>query len=87
MFPGYGVVHGLAWDLTTTDGQGRAWDFDDSERRAAAWRLIKRDKPFILIGTPRCTAFSRWKNLSKASPEAREKELKKAVRHLKCCCG
>ena len=57
--PGYGIVPGLALDLTTRDDNGIPWDFDLPERRAAARKLIAEQKPFFLVGSPLCTAFRR----------------------------
>ena len=88
LFPGYNCAPGMAFDLTVADEHGRLWDFDDEERQNEAWRRIKKEKPTVLIGTPMCTAFSRWHNLSrnKVDPVQRAKDYAKALKHIEFCC-
>ena len=63
--PGFGIVPGLALDLTTFNENGVAWDFDKPERREAARARIAREKPMFLIGSPMCTASSAWQHLNR----------------------
>ena len=53
----YGLVPGLAFDLTTCDDDGQLWDFNVVERRQKAFDIIKRTKPLRVIGSPMCTIF------------------------------
>ena len=49
----------MAFDLTLDDGDdGKPWDFDDASKRAKATWIIRTQKPWLLIGSPMCGAFS-----------------------------
>ena len=86
--PGYGIVPGLALDLTTRDEDGVPWDFDLPERREAARMLIAEQKPLFLIGSPMCTAFCAWQrlNATRRDPESVRREYNKAMVHLEFVC-
>ena len=81
------LAPGYAMDLTTTDPlDGKPWDFSFLEKRERARRMLRRQKPYMLIGSPMCRAFSTWQflNAFKAvNPEVVEKARKEAVEHLK----
>ena len=47
-----GLRVGWSLDLTTKDTDGRAWDFNVPEMRNRAARLVLKDKPMLLIGSP-----------------------------------
>ena len=69
------------------DAEGRAWDFDDMDRRDAAWKVIKRDKPMLVVGSPMCTQFCLLLNISKEKrdPAIVAEKLRKARVHLSFC--
>ena len=88
LMPSCEILPGFALDLTTTDAQGIPWDFDLPERRAEARRLVEKEQPMFLIGSPMCTAFSSWQRLNelKRDPEVVRREYVKAMVHLQFVC-
>ncbi len=53
------LVPGFAFDLTVDDpDDGQPWDFSIREKRVKARAKFKEQKPYMLIGSPACTAFS-----------------------------
>ena len=88
MLPEFGIIPGLALDLTTVDEQGKAWDFSIPERREEARRRIAREKPMFLVGSPMCTAFCAWQrlNASRRDPGVVRREYNKAMIHLEFVC-
>ena len=75
-------------DLTTCDEQGRPYDFDKAEMREEAKRRVAEEKPYLLIGSPMCTMFSKWQDLRKASrdPVEFKRRFSKAMVHLRFLC-
>ena len=75
-------------DLTTVDpDDGKSWDFNDEEKRRKAKALVTRDRQWLLIGSPMCTAFSILQNISKHLNVERKKiEFKRATTHIKFTC-
>ena len=65
----FGLVAGDAIDLTTGWGASRR----DHQREAD--RLLDQQQPFILIGSPPCTALSQLQSL-RPDRENKEKALK-----------
>ena len=56
---------GYAFDLTTVDpADGKPWDFSIAAKRERARALLREQKPYLLIGSPMCTAFSTWQRLN-----------------------
>ena len=47
-----GLMPGMSLDLTVEDEEGNAWDFDKAAMREKAEKLIRHDKPLLLIGSP-----------------------------------
>ena len=88
MLPNLEMIPGCSLDLTTVDSDGIPWDFDLPERRAAALKLIKQQKPMLLVGSPMCTAFCRLLKLSehKRDPEDVKRQYVKAMVHLQFVC-
>ena len=82
--PNSELLPGVALDLTTHDGQGRAWDFDKYEMRQEARRLIKEQKPYVLIGSPQCTPYSSLQamNETKRDPLKVRRERARVDLHL-----
>ena len=70
------LVPGFAMDLTTLDEQGRPYDFDKAEVRERARRRMAEEKPYLLMGSPMCTMFSKWQDLRKASRDPVEFKLR-----------
>ena len=61
------LLPGFALDLTVVDPEdGEAWDFCQPDKREKARRLRRRQKPFLLIGSPECTAFCTWQYLNES---------------------
>ena len=48
----YGLVAGSSMDFTT------GFDFTKKSDRHLAWRRVKEEPPFVLIGSPPCTYFN-----------------------------
>ena len=64
LLPEYGVVPGLAFDLTVNDEDGRPWDFNIPAQRRRAREMLEQQRPLLLVGSPMCTAFSTWQAIS-----------------------
>ena len=47
-----GLQPGYALDLTSRAPDGRFWDFSKARDRLKCWRLLRRDRPYLLIGSP-----------------------------------
>ena len=86
--PSYGIVPGLALDLTVPDENGELWDFSIPSMRTKAEKLLDEQKPTLLVGTPMCTAFSSWQfiNDKKRTPKIVETEKKSGRVHLAWMC-
>ena len=53
------IVPGFALDLTVNDPEdGTPWEFSRPEKRDKARRMVRGQKPYVLIGSPECRAFS-----------------------------
>ena len=66
LMPGLELIPGFALDLSSNDENGNAWDFTRADMREKAKALVLRAKPYVLIGSPPCTAFSSWQHLNAA---------------------
>jgi len=80
------LLPGLALDITCVDPEdGMPWDFTVRAKREKVRRLINRDKPYVLIGSPECKHFSTWQFLNAAksdNPEAIRRARIQATVHL-----
>ena len=80
------LVPGFAFDLTTLDpDDNQPWDFTIPAKREKARRMLAAQKPYLLIGSPMCTAFSTWQylNESKSSDVAAVHAARQeAVQHV-----
>ena len=85
LLPSLKVLPGFALDLTTCDEAGKAWDFDKHEMRVKARGLIAEQKPYVLIGSPQCTAYSSLKAMhaAHADPELIRREKVRADMHMR----
>ena len=84
----FGLKVGTSFDLTN------GWNFSDPRHRAAAWKRIKQEDPFCIIGSPPCTMFSALQELSKVQykdnaewMQKHEKLLEEATQHMQFCCA
>ena len=80
----YGLNPGSAYDIETSDSNGKPWDFDIPEQRNQCVREILVQRPAFLIGSPMCTAFSILQGLNKTSedPDKYEAMWNKGVGHM-----
>ena len=62
-------------DLTT------GWDFNIPEHRERAEEYVDKEKPLVLIGSPRCVAFSQLQTLIPGSPR-KAHQLAEGIRHV-----
>ena len=79
-----GLQPGFSLDLTAKAPDGRYWDFSRATDRMKAWRLIKSQKPYLLIGSPPCTMFSALQHFNKHRSD-REKLMRAAKLHIDFC--
>ena len=65
------LMAGFALDLTVMGEDGQPWDFTQRDKRETARRLVREQKPYMLIGSPACKGFSTWQalNLSKSKDQ------------------
>ena len=82
----YGLRQGIAMDIKN------GYDFDKAEDRERCWKVIKRDKPLLVIGSAPCTLFYRLQELNKhmyrdsATWHAKFHErMQQARRYVKFC--
>ena len=62
------------------------WDFGIKSKRDKARALLRDQKPYLLIGSPMCTAFSQWQRLNAAKSTdkaAMERVRAQAIEHMK----
>ena len=60
LMPSMELFPGFALDMSGEDGNGDSWDFTRSDMRAKARALLPKEQLFLMIGSPRCTAFCSW---------------------------
>ena len=71
-----------AFDMVA-DSAGRTWDFRRADDRARARRQISEEKPYLVIGSPPCTSFSRLNaNLNRGRVAPRELQRRQAEGRL-----
>ncbi len=80
------VQPGFALDLTVMDPfDNQPWDFSKVEKRERARRLFRKQRPFFLIGSPECRAFSTWQSLNAhkySDPESKRRARVEAEVHM-----
>ena len=87
--PSAALAPGLALDLSCTDPlDGRPWDFSFKDKRERARKLLRRQRPLYLVGSPECKAFSTWQalNAMRHGPEVAarlERAKTEAMVHLR----
>ena len=84
----FGLVAGSSFDLTN------GWDFCREDHKRMAWKRIREESPYLLIGSPPCTYFSMLQELNVAvhghKPEWKakfEEAKRKAITHIEFCCS
>ena len=83
------MIPGHSLDLTVPRPDGSYWNFAKPADRMELWTLIRKDQPFVIIGSPPCTAFSAFQHLMKHRPGGGERlrRLRRdGGRHLQFCC-
>ena len=81
-----GLKSAWALDLTQEDpDDGKAWDFSCKDKREKAMKLLRRDKPLMLVVCPMCGPFSSLQNWNYTKMEESEvsDKLGEAMEHLK----
>ncbi len=59
------VFLGSAFDLTVNDpADNQPWDFSKPVKQERARRIMREQRPYMLIGSPMCTHFSTWQYLN-----------------------
>ena len=85
------LAPGFALDLTVLDADdGKPWDFDVAAKREKARRMVREQKPYLLIGSPACTAFCTWQALNairSECPEQYERARIAAIAHIDFVCS
>ena len=56
----FGLVSGSSMDLTN------GWNFDREDHKRLAWKRVREEAPYLLMGSPPCTYFSVLQELHKA---------------------
>ena len=81
----YKLVQGSAFDIQN------GWDLTRKDHQAKMERILDKEKPTLLIGSPPCTRFSILMNIlmnSDITPERRRQfheELDEAIDHIRFC--
>ena len=71
------MVGGSTFDLRC-DANGVAWDFRKAADRQRAREQIRREEPFLVVGSPPCTEFSSVQNLNRRRFSAEEARRRRA---------
>ena len=77
---------GWSLDLTTDDPEtGKPWDLGDGKTRTKVVSLINEGKPFTIILSPMCTAFSQIQAINKGrrDPAVIRREIDDAKDHIR----
>ena len=80
------LLPGFALDLTVNDPEdGRPWDFSQADKREKARKMRREQKPYVLIGSPMCTAFCTFQKLNEAkskNPMEYKRAKIEAITHI-----
>ncbi len=71
------LTAGSTFDLVV-DASGKVWNFLLAEDRARCRRQLAREKPYLVIGSPPCTQFTRLQNLNQGRTDPKERHRKQA---------
>ena len=80
---------GWSLDLTMVDPlDEKPWDLSQPDKVDRLFNLIDITIPYVLIGSPPCTAYSapQYLNEGRRNPEQVKAELKEAREHIRTCC-
>ena len=58
------IIPGFALDLTTDDEDERLWHLDHKDMRERAMQKMRDEKPMLVVGSPKRTAFSTWQSIN-----------------------
>ena len=75
------IEAGTSFDLIVDRHSGKSWDFLKAEHRRRCWQRLKDEDPWVVIGSPPCTAFSilnRGLNRDRGQPERRDRQMTEA---------
>ena len=64
---------------------GQPWDFNVRAKREKAREILRKQRPYLVIGSPMCTAFSSWQHLNNArlgNTAAAQAAKAKATEHM-----
>ena len=89
-FAGTRPTPGYSLDLTVNDpATGEPWDLSKPTVQSKVRKLIRDTKPYCIIGSPLCTAFSPLQEISRAKrdPAKVRRQLKDAQQHIRFCAG
>ena len=75
----FGLAPGTAFDMAT------GWDLNDESQRKAADAIIDSEAPLLLVGSPRCTAFTNLMNFGTVSAETKSALMEEALVHYGMC--
>ncbi|CAK0843308.1 unnamed protein product, partial [Prorocentrum cordatum] len=75
----FGLVPGFAIDLST------GWDLNDPVQKEEARRLRGSQRPLLLIGSPRCTAWTASLSFGSVSEETMKQLMMEAIDHMDTC--
>ena len=79
---------GWSLDLTMNDpATDKPWDLSKTDVQERVRRLVRTTKPYCVVGSPPCTAFSPLQEISRAKrdPKEMEKQLRRAKAHVRFC--
>ena len=83
----FGLIPGSALDLQT------GWGFTRMDRKVQVLRLVRREMPTIVVGSPPCTMMSMLQERNKAVQgkdatlmQEFDRKFAEAVEHVKFCC-
>ena len=69
------------------------WDFTKIKHRTAAWKQVKTEDPYVIVGSPPCTMASLFQELSIANNQPKEgwmeefeRKKAEAINHIIFCC-
>ena len=89
LYDGVRLVPGWSLDLTRSDPEtGQPWDLGKHAVRERVRKMIRESKPYLVIGSPPCTLFSRLQKLSenrRKNVEEYRSKLRAAKGHIKFC--
>ena len=75
----FGLRAGEAMDLIT------GYDFNRLEDREEVWKILDRDQPSLVVGSPECKMFSGLQHLTRWN-ENKNRQLENAKKHVKFIC-